>query len=143
MIDREKEDYLGRYYMIKIFGYAVFLHQFWVSDIDECHDHPWWNGSIILRGGYLEHFYDGTVRKRRPGHITLRTANTAHRLEIDPKNKGKVWTLFFHGTRKRRWGFYTKDGWVDAADYNKEPVTVYGRDYSIVGWLFPRVVYVV
>jgi len=131
------KDYLERHFILKIKGRSVYLHRFWDSDPgNDLHDHPWYNISIVLKGEYIEHLQDGSSIRRKAGDICFRTARTAHRIEIEPGWEGKVWTLFLTGKRYRQWGFYTPNGWVEASEITE----VKGRDFNLVGWLFPRVI---
>lgn len=131
------EQYLDRHFILKVKGKSAYLHRFWKSDDASLgvHDHPWTNVTIVLKGEYIEHYYDGTSVRRKAGDIVFREARTAHRIEIEPQWEGKVWSLFLTAKRFRDWGFYTKDGWVEASK-----LTEVGRDFYLVGWLFPRVV---
>ncbi|QSM01125.1 hypothetical protein SEA_NANOSMITE_80 [Mycobacterium phage Nanosmite] len=97
--------YLKRWHVIprnKLFN--IYLHQFLGSDDDRAlHDHPWWFASLVLKGGYYEHFGDGYAHKgdgvgyykwRRPGSFALRKANTAHRVELAIAGAKHVETIF-------------------------------------------------
>lgn len=87
---------------------SIYLHQILRDDDDRAlHDHPWDSTSIILRGALREVLPDGE-RLLRPGSITSRTAEDAHRLVI---HEGPVWTLFITGARRREWGFHCPRGW--------------------------------
>lgn len=92
----------------------IYLHYVARSDDDRAlHDHPWINGSLLLRGSYIEHtIAAGGVHYRtrvQAGDLVLRRAGAAHRLEIDA---GPCWSLFFTGFRTREWGFHCPNGWV-------------------------------
>lgn len=52
----EDRPYLKRWWIIPRNGvFNIYLHQILRSDDDRAlHDHPWWNASIILKGGYVE-----------------------------------------------------------------------------------------
>lgn len=107
------------------------------------HDHPWFNCSIILKGSYDEltltghdkrFFYavkkyffgkhghanishadfaiPSKIKHRSQMSIVLRRPWTPHRLVVD-KSKQPVWTLFITGPVIRKWGFHTKNGWVE------------------------------
>lgn len=104
----------------------VYLHNVVRSDDDRAlHDHPWWNISIVLWGGYYEHMpvipdmyatdrgnWRETKRKwRGMGSIVFRRADAAHRLEIGKAATVPCWTLFITGRKSREWGFYCPTGW--------------------------------
>ena len=77
--------YLKRWYLLprnKFFN--LYLHKFLASDDDRAlHDHPWWNISIILKGGYIEHLpYHPFGIMRNVGDIVFRRAEQAHRIEL-------------------------------------------------------------
>jgi len=139
----EIEKYLSRGYIFRSKYFGLFLHQFWSSDPDHPHDHPWANFSFILSGGYHEYGADGTSKWRGPLSIKFRQAQLFHRIAIGPYSGGSSWTLFAHFKRIRHWGFLTNEGWLDAKLYGAKyssPVEEEGIDYEIRGHLFPRVV---
>ncbi|MFA5712006.1 hypothetical protein [Mycolicibacterium sp.] len=105
------DPYLRRWYLIPRNPVLnVYLHQFLRSDDDRAlHDHPWWFVSLILRGRYDEVTDRGT-RRRRPGSIAFRRAETRHRVELLPdaayEAEASCWTLIVTGRRARVWGFW-------------------------------------
>ncbi|MCW8128937.1 MAG: hypothetical protein KIS92_01005 [Planctomycetota bacterium] len=127
--------YLRRYYLVKSrwFPVGVYLHEIMRSDEDrDLHDHPWSFLSVILRGGYVEHFPDKSIRFRRPGAVVFHRAEDAHMVELPadyaermggvPGPRGSTWTLVFVGRKRRDWGFHCKtaDGdpmWMHWQDY--------------------------
>ena len=129
VLDRESnEPYLERYYLFlkdrKHFPFNVFLHKFLKSDPDDVHDHPWPYATLILKGGYYEwlpHF-DSKGNKiaeivvwRAPGHFRISSANSYHRIELDPDVE--CWTLFMPGPQQREWGFLVKNKWIPNGQY--------------------------
>lgn len=118
--DREdNEPYLERYYLFlkdrQDFPFNVFLHKFLKSDPDDLHDHPWSYSTFILCGGYWEYTPEGKFW-RGPLSFIHRESTSLHRIELEP-SVGNCWTLFCPGKRSRKWGFKTKDGWVDHEKY--------------------------
>jgi hypothetical protein len=103
-------NYLRRWWIIprnRIFN--IYLHEINKSDDDRAlHDHPWWNCSIILKGGYKEVTPKGTFL-RKAGQMIFRSGKSLHRLVI-PKGGHGV-TLFITGPRYREWGFACPKGW--------------------------------
>lgn len=117
---------------------AVRLHEIIRSDADRhLHDHPAWNLSVVLRGGYFEavpfetypqwcrdrsgapHSEHVILKWRGPGSVVFRRATDRHRLIL---NRGKPsWTLFVIGRKSNAWGFYTPDGKVPWRDYTHTP----------------------
>lgn len=113
-------DYLRRWWVLprnRLFN--IYLHNIRHDDDDRAlHDHPWWNCSVVLRGGYWE-----TVPDHRDGHqgffqffwrgrgsVVCRRARALHRLELH--GLAQCWTLFITGPRVREWGFACPQGWV-------------------------------
>lgn len=105
-------DYLKRHYLIRTKWLGAFIHQFWSSDEDGVHDHPWNNITFILRGGFYEELADGQVLWRKPGYFHYRRAEEFHRIILKPGTEGKVWTLLFRFKRRRQWGFLVNKEWV-------------------------------
>jgi hypothetical protein len=94
----------------------IYLHNVVGDDEDRAmHDHPAWNISIVLKGGYWEltpeHPTIGVWRKR--GSIVFRRAEQLHRLQLGTDGK-PCWTLWISGVKSRKWGFMCPGGrWVD------------------------------
>ena len=134
--------YMHRWWRIARNAYFnIYYHLVLRSDDDRAlHDHPWWNFSIVLEGGYFEHTIDaGGVHRKvwyGPGSVKFRRAGTyAHRLELAKGHTG-VWdarlnrhvmselpvkTIFITGPVLRRWGFHdARPGgrWVDAYEWD-------------------------
>jgi hypothetical protein len=116
-------EYLKRHYLIRTKYLGMFIHQFWSSDEDGVHCHPWSNMTIVLRGGFYEELADGQVLWRPPGFWCFRKAEQFHRIILKPGTEGKVWTLFIRFKRYRRWGFLTEKKWVDAEYMFKEQMS--------------------
>lgn len=135
--------YLKRYYIFRSAWFGVFIHQFWSSDPDHYHDHPWSNVTLVLRGGYYESGPDGITKWRRVGFVRYRPAELFHRITVGPHAAGTPWSMFIHFKRKRDWGFLTHEGWFEAEQYGEKyesPVEKKGIDFKLVGHFFPRVV---
>jgi len=124
--------YLRRWWIIpKNRFFNIYLHQILESDDDRAlHDHPSFNVSIVLKGGYWEvmplykrmwpHSRDVTMKWRRAGSIIFRRSTTPHRLVLSKRNGylhgrrcQESWTLFITGPRVRQWGFWCPSGWRD------------------------------
>lgn len=104
----------------------VYLHKILRSDDDRAlHDHPWWNTTWVLEGGYWEHWraVDGEyMRDWRPaGWTGDRRAESLHRLELDPSRAPYAITLFTTGPKVREWGFQCPNGWVHWEDFTDGP----------------------
>lgn len=129
VMDRvNNEPYLERYYLFlkdrKRFPFNIFLHKFLKSDPDDLHDHPWPYATFIVAGGYWEWtpVYNNKKEKigeiakwRGPGHFRFCSANSFHRIEIDPDVT--CWTVFMPGPQQRDWGFMRKGEWVQHEQY--------------------------
>lgn len=111
VIGDPNDPYLRRWMLFpKNRFFNIYLHNFVRSDDPRAlHDHPYPNVSIVLTGGYLEHFTHG-IRQRLPGAVVFRRAATPHRIELI-RGSRPVWTLFFCGPRVREWGFHCPGGW--------------------------------
>jgi len=132
VMDRQSDEpYLERYYLFlkdrDRFPFNVFLHKFLKGDPDDVHDHPWPYATLILKGGYYEWLpqFDSKGNKiaemcvwRGPGSFRICSANSYHRIELDPNVT--AWTLFMPGPKKRDWGFLVKNKWVQHEQYLKE-----------------------
>jgi hypothetical protein len=74
----------------------VYYHIVKRSDDDTAlHDHPWWNFSIVLTGGYYEHrILEGGIHTKvwyGPGSVLFRRRGAyAHRLELPTEKRGGV-----------------------------------------------------
>ncbi len=116
VIGPTEDPYLLRWWIIPrnpVFN--IYLHKIIRSDDDRAlHDHPWWNVSILLRGGYRE-ITPVAIYKRKPGSIVARFGKALHRLEVDYGTP--AWSLFITGPRFRTWGFACPKGWVRWQDF--------------------------
>jgi|SRR5689334_8198236 len=108
--------YLDRWYIIRTKRFGLYLHRFWTSDEDGVHDHPWNNFSWVLKGGFWELLPDGQRLWRKPGYKKYRHAEEFHRIELEDGTGGAVWTIFGRFKRRRKWGFWEKDGWKPVMD---------------------------
>lgn len=113
-IPRANGRLLERWYIIRGLRLGVYLHQFWSSDDDDFHDHPWDSFSWIIHGGYWECLPDGQRLWRSVGFKKYRTAEEFHRIELQPGTEGHAWTIFIRFKRRRKWGFWHPTGWKEA-----------------------------
>lgn len=106
--------------------FNIHLHKRFANDPNDIHlhDHPYWNMSIILRGGYIEFVKFDTASGdvssknmfahwRKPFSIIVRHAEDAHRIMVGDT----CWSIWVTGPVKRRWGFHLPDGWVHWRKY--------------------------
>ncbi len=99
--------------------FNIYLHNIVRDDDDRAlHDHPWWNLSIVLRGGYWEYVPISPLEPagatigswRGVGSFVLRRPTAAHRLAL--MTGASCWSLFITGPNVRTWGFHCPKGWV-------------------------------
>ena len=135
IMDRlDGEPYLERYYVFlrdrDRFPFNIFVHKFLKSDPDDVHDHPWPFATVILKGGYWEwrpqfnHLGEKTGEIAKwcgPGSFRTASANTYHRIELDPDIT--CWTLFMPGAKQRDWGFLVKNKWIQWEQYLEQRKT--------------------
>lgn len=123
--------------------FNIYLHRILHDDDDRAlHDHPAWNLSLVLRGGYDEHTFITQpweneelpaihVLRRRAPAIVWRRATVAHRLVLRRDTFGQpipAWTLWVSGAKLRVWGFWCPSGkWVAWQLYNAETYGKVGR----------------
>lgn len=102
-------DYLRRWWLIpRNKWFNIYLHEINNSDDDRAlHDHPWYNLSVVLQGGYVEVTPTGRCL-RRAGQLIFRKGTALHRLEI---GSTPAITLFITGPKYRSWGFACPKGW--------------------------------
>lgn len=133
--DRSIPPYMLRWWKIRRNPFFnVYYHIVRRSDDDNAlHDHPWWNFSIVLNGGYYEHLIEAGGINRRTfypaGSVRFRRSGSfAHRLELERYGANAyptvqdeeipVLTIFITGPVLRRWGFHHPLRWVDAYDWD-------------------------
>jgi len=98
----------------------LMIHQFFMSDAQDVHDHPWTSFGRILKTGYLEVIGDNDhAIQRNAGDWSWRGAKSLHRVYLKPGTEGKVWTLFGTLKRVRKWGFIVNKQWIPFDEYFK------------------------
>lgn len=114
--------YLRRWWVLpKNNWFGTYLHHFLSSDDPRaCHDHPYWNISVVLKGRYFEWVRDPAtgiedLHLRRAGCVVFRRATFAHRIEIAEP----AWSLFITGPRRRDWGFWCGRRWIFWKDFTE------------------------
>ena len=105
---------------------GFYLHHIAAADPGlDVHDHPWWFATIVLRGGYTEHYFPDarrahgeTIRHWLRFSVHTMPLTVAHRI-IDAEPN--TWTLVLRGPTRRDWGFYVRDiGWIPWGVYDYE-----------------------
>lgn len=121
------DPYLYRWYILPHNKAANVYFHIQVADDPKrpLHDHPWDNQSVILAGGYDEIICPldrmnlasnpkpWMLRPSRKGDVVARKAEQAHRLLL-ARSVRYTMTLFSTGPKRRKWGFWYPEGWVDA-----------------------------
>ena len=96
IIGGKEQPYMLRWWVIpRNRWFNIYLHYFLRSDDDRAlHDHPWFNVSILLDGGYTEHtIAEGGVNVRKEysaGAIKFRRAKAAHRVDRRYVRKNEI-----------------------------------------------------
>ena len=119
-IYRQGERYLQRWWLAPRTPNQgrAYLHRFLQEDERYgLHDHPWDSASLTVRGTCREHWRrtgdepgQTHVTVLGPGHVALRPAEHAHRIEPIPA-RDETWTVFVTMPKVRGWGF-----WEEYAD---------------------------
>lgn len=92
-----------RYDIIKTRFFNLYLHYLLAeTPHQQCHNHPWWFVSLILRSGYFEYAPDAHWHWRRPFSILYRPASWSHNVTTTPQG---MWSLVLTGPKKHDWGF--------------------------------------
>lgn len=105
--------YMRRWWIIpRNEGCNVYLHEILRSDDDRAgHDHPWFNTSFVIEGGYEEAVFfkqtpwiEAYREQRKAGDVVHREAGDTHRLIVP--GGGRCVSLFMTGPKVREWGFW-------------------------------------
>lgn len=107
--------YLYRWTLLRLFGYAAYVHHFvgddWSRDM---HDHPKRFISIGLWGRYIEET-PAVEREYRAPWIRTFPAEHVHRIRLPPGSS--CWTIVIVLRTVRAWGFWQGTSWVPWRDY--------------------------
>lgn len=97
----------------------IYIHKFGAGDANETlHDHPWWNASIIVSGGYSERL-DNRTADRVAGDVIIRTADDRHAIRNVLPN---TVTIFATGVKTREWGFWVDGEFVHWRNFSRHSV---------------------
>jgi hypothetical protein len=113
--------YLERWTLLRLFGWAVYLHHFLGDDwaLDP-HDHPRRFISIGLKGWYFEDVFDGAgnlLRTERYSAPWLRSFPASHVHRVRAVECGNTWTLVIVLAKSHAWGFVQNGKWVPFREY--------------------------
>jgi hypothetical protein len=119
--------YLRRHYLVRSRWVNIFIHQFFRSDRDDLHCHPWDFATYLVRGAYTERKWNpqtGQVDETRRANylnkigvfvklnrLVLRRATDQHQVLTDrPYSLAEArlapLTVCFTGPARREWGFW-------------------------------------
>lgn len=97
-------------HLVKLFGCRIDMHRIDYPDPWGCfHSHPANAIRVILRGGYSEEYFDGTMKERKPWYIGLVKHSDVHRIN---RLRGPTvsYSLWFRG-RVRHETLLAGEGW--------------------------------
>lgn len=142
--ERDKKDvpYLVRYFVFRSKYFTIYIHRFLRSDSDGFHDHPWNFATLLLEGRYREHtFYGINKRSAEQNMFAIKKATDFHRVEIDglytfEEREQAPLTLFFHGPRKKDWGFLSNKVKEITANEETKSITVEQEIVWIPWWTY-------
>ncbi|MGH8908297.1 MAG: hypothetical protein ACRD0K_17760 [Egibacteraceae bacterium] len=136
--------YINRWILVDLSWLTVRLHEFTGPDPDLfLHDHPWFNVSLILKGGYVEALPASPIPAwqltpdrgfveavnlfpRKPGSVIVRRVLSRHK--VWSLLDGSCWTLYISFRRTNAWGFYKPGGKVEAGTYFAASQHSHGKD---------------
>lgn len=110
--------------LVHLFGRRIDLHKIVYPDPWECfHRHPAsWAIRIVLWGGYVEEYYDGTMKARRPGHIGIVRHTDIHRINRLRRERPS-YSLWFRGKVRHQtqlkgtgWPVELQDTWHGSSE---------------------------
>lgn len=118
--DQPQHNYLTRWRVIQTPWFGVYVHRMDGPDPrSTLHDHPWSFLSLILRGGYTEHYAPGLdADTGKVGWMRSWGRGTLHRLRAEDAHailqllRFPTWTLLVVGRRRRTWGYWDEHGWT-------------------------------
>jgi hypothetical protein len=104
--------------------FGIYLHYIAKADEDKHpHDHPWSFFGIILKGGYIEEFFNWKtwpISKTNDNFaIKMFFRHASGEYHKIAKIIQPTWTLIFHGPKKETWGYMTEKGWLNHETYRK------------------------
>lgn len=113
--DHPQGPMLRRYMIFQGARFGVYVHQFFRPDADrDVHDHPWWFGTLVLRGGYLEQLAEDPAGDESGDRERWSRRGSAHRMPRSSAHRivhvlPETWTLLLVGPKMQGWGFYVRD----------------------------------
>ena len=102
-------------------GFSIRYHDFTPGHIDtDAHSHPWWFVTFVVAGSYTDISGMLKITEVRDTlnrwQIRYRPRDHVHQVKISDNG---CKTIVFTGSHHKNWGFYTPDGYMDAATYRK------------------------
>ena len=99
--------------------FGIYKHIITQADKEKHeHDHPWDFWSLIVEGCYAE-FVDHKMYARNLFSIQYNKAEYHHKLAGVIGTNNRCVTIVVTRRRKRKWGYVTKDGWIENSIYRK------------------------
>jgi hypothetical protein len=129
--DIGEDPYLDRLRILATPWFSIYLHHIRREDYTAPHDHPWWFGSLVLSGGYIEYHYPDKSRQsvdvRTHGRFSWHTMSTRAKHAITHVER-PLWTLVVTGpVTNPEWGFYPEGKFVPWQEYDE-------REEIVAGW---------
>jgi len=102
---------------------GILLHRMDAPDPGiDTHDHPWFFVSLILKGGYIEYRSTNRESEEQTRVVRLRWSIRTMRLDechtITELIHDQSWSLVLRGPRRRQWGFYPPEGYMNESKYD-------------------------
>lgn len=92
-----------RFQLVKTPWFNLYLHYLDAPNPHpQCHDHPWWFYTLILKNGYWESKGGHVWERREPGMFLYRPAEFRHNVMTE----GPAWSLVLTGPKVREWGLH-------------------------------------
>jgi hypothetical protein len=127
VIGRQDNPMMKRLRVLQTPWLGVYVHFIYREDMDPVpHDHPWTFWRCVIRGGYIEHYFDRPeqgrtylLRAQRRWKVSQFPTEHAHRIVL--VKPGTV-SLVVVGRKHRAWGFWgpleteVPRRWVDYRD---------------------------
>ena len=120
VIGKQNNPMLERWRLTQTPLFGIYVHFIHREDLDRVpHDHPWRFWSLVLRGGYTEELHE------RPGSGSARLVSwhrwSVHHFPMHHAHRiigvaPRTVTLVVVGRKRRVWGFYDRDRWIDYRD---------------------------
>lgn len=123
VIGKPGDPMMHRWRLLQTPWFGIYVHFIYREDVDPvCHDHPWAFWSLILRGGYDEEYrVDPGNGHSGDTHWWTRSRWSLHHFPLPDAHRiisvrPGTTTLVLVGPKRRVWGFWDGNTWVDYRD---------------------------